>query len=281
MDPEKTAPFTLEGRGDAACLLLHGFTGSPWDVRPLGEALAARGLHVHAPRLPGHGTRPSAMAHVGRADWEAAAADALLGLSGFRHVFVGGLSMGALLAVLLAARRPERVAGLALMAPALRFKGPKFWALRRLRHTPVLELALPWVTKQSTDIEDAGALGEAPILRAFPSARLNDLFHLQDVADLALPQVRCPALVVVSRQDHVVDPDGGKVLARALKASPRVRLVSLQEGFHILPRDRAGAVLAEEVGGFFGRLLADRGAERVEAQADDDDDAPELAQKAG
>ena len=39
MDPEKTAPFEL-GSGDDACLLLHGFTGSPWDLRPLGERLA-------------------------------------------------------------------------------------------------------------------------------------------------------------------------------------------------------------------------------------------------
>ena len=43
MDPQKTAPFTL-GKGEDACLLVHGFTGSPWDLRPLGEALAARGL---------------------------------------------------------------------------------------------------------------------------------------------------------------------------------------------------------------------------------------------
>ena len=43
--------------GDIGILLIHGFTGSPWDLRPLGEALLARGFHVKAPLLPGHGTR--------------------------------------------------------------------------------------------------------------------------------------------------------------------------------------------------------------------------------
>src|SRR5688572_17767016 len=59
MDPEKTAPFEL-GSGDDACLLLHGFTGSPWDMRPLGERLSERGYAVRAIRLPGHGSTPLA-----------------------------------------------------------------------------------------------------------------------------------------------------------------------------------------------------------------------------
>src|SRR5215468_6389272 len=122
LDEGKTAPFELPGdRG--ACLLLHGFTGSPWDVRPLGEALAQRGYRVRAIRLPGHGTTPEAMAGVSHRDWEAAAESALLSLSGARHTFIAGLSVGALLAVLLAARYPERITGLALIAPALRLKG--------------------------------------------------------------------------------------------------------------------------------------------------------------
>src|SRR4029450_3115001 len=103
MHPEKTAPFEL-GRGEDACLLLHGFTGSPWDVRPLGERLAARGLYVRAIRLPGHGSTPLPSAQASHRDWEQAAEDALLSLSTSRHVFVAGLSVGALLAVVLAAR---------------------------------------------------------------------------------------------------------------------------------------------------------------------------------
>src|SRR5438270_13533902 len=109
MDLEKTRPFEL-GAAEApdACLLIHGFTGSPWDMRPLGDALAARGYRVKGVRLPGHGGEPEAMAGVSARDWEEACETALDSLASTPRVFVAGLSMGALLALLLAARRPER-----------------------------------------------------------------------------------------------------------------------------------------------------------------------------
>ncbi|WNG63135.1 alpha/beta fold hydrolase [Archangium gephyra] len=253
MDPEKTAPFEL-GRGEDACLLLHGFTGSPWEVRPLGEALAARGLYVRAPQLPGHGSTPEALLSVSHRDWEQAAAQALLSLRGYRRIFVAGLSMGALLALRLAADFPEQVHGLALVAPALRFKGPLMWLLKRLRHHGLLERVKPWVFKTGTDVSDPAVLAEAPILPAFPSARLRDLWELQDIAMSVLHRVRCSTLVAVAEQDHVVDPTCGPVLVRGLTASPQVRFISLSTGFHIIPRDRGGPLLASEVGSFFHRL---------------------------
>jgi carboxylesterase len=253
MDTWKTAPFEL-GRGDDACLLLHGFTGSPWDMRPLGEALATRGLHVRAPRLPGHGTTPEAMLEAGHRQWQEAALEALHSLRGFRHVFVAGLSMGALLGLRLAARCPELVKGLVLIAPAARFKGPKMALLKGLRHTGLLERVKPWVRKTATDLSDPVALAEAPILPAFPSARLNDLWILQEAALADAPLVRCPTLVVVAEQDHVVDPEGGRWLAGQLTRASAVRLLSLQEGYHIIPRDRGGPRMAAEVGDFLERL---------------------------
>lgn len=253
MDPRKTAPFDL-GRGEDVCLLLHGFTGSPWDVRPLGEALAARGMRVVAPRLPGHGTTPQALLHVNWRDWQAAADSALLALHGHRNVFVGGLSMGALLALGLAARHPETVKALALVAPAVRFRGPRMFLIRQLARTPVLEWARPWVEKTGTDLSDPEALAEAPVLPAFPVARLRDLCTLQNLAVRDVAHVRCPTLVAVAEQDHVVDPEGGRWLARRLTASPSVRLLSLREGFHIIPRDTAGPRLASEVGDFLEPL---------------------------
>lgn len=249
MDPRKTAPFEL-GWGEDACLLLHGFTGSPWDLRPLGEALAARGLRVLAPRLPGHGTTPEALLAVTHQDWRAAAEEALASLQGHRRVFVAGLSMGALLALGLAARHPDAVHALALVAPAVRFRGPRMALIRQLSRTPLLAWAKPWAEKSSTDISDPVALAEAPVLPAFPVARLRDLCALQDTAVREVSRVRCPTLIAVAEQDHVVDPEGGRWLARQLTGAPTVRLVSFREGFHIIPRDISGPLLASEVGHF-------------------------------
>ncbi|MBE4750940.1 alpha/beta fold hydrolase [Corallococcus sp. ZKHCc1 1396] len=254
MDGDATAAFTL-GRGPDACLLLHGFTGSPWEVRPLGEALAARGMRVVAPRLPGHGTTPEALLDVDHHDWQDAAEDALTALcrEGHRRVFVAGLSMGALLALRLAAHHPDRVRGLALVAPAVRFRGPRMALVRQLVRTPLLQWTTPWVDKGGTDISDLQVLSQAPVLPAFPVARLRDLCTLQDLAVADAPRVRCPVLVATAEQDHVVDPEGGRWLVRRLTAAPAVRFVNYREGFHIIPRDVAGPRLATEVGDFLER----------------------------
>lgn len=253
MDPEKTAPFEL-GSGEDACLLLHGFTGSPWDVRPLGERLAERGLFVRAIRLPGHGSTPLAMAQVSHRDWEQAAEDALLSLSSYRHVFVAGLSVGALLALVLAARHQDRVHGLGLMAPPLRFRSPQARVLERLQRWPVWELVKPYVEKQGTDIEDPQVRAMAPVLPAYPTARLRDVFTMQRLAREALPLVEAPVFVAVADRDQVVDLQGARELVRGLTRAPSVRFIRLTEGGHIIPRDKGGELLAVEMGDFFDRV---------------------------
>src|ERR1700682_4947012 len=96
-------PFAL-GDGPDACLLLHGLTGSPAEVRPVGEALALAGFRAVAPLLPGHGTAPEDLYTVTRFDLLRAAESALLSLRGARRVYLCGLSAGALLALHLAAK---------------------------------------------------------------------------------------------------------------------------------------------------------------------------------
>ncbi len=254
MDDVKTASFTLGPPAEkavAAVLLIHGFTGSPWEIRPLGESLAARGFHVRAIKLPGHGTDPEAMAWVTWRDWEHAAEEGLAALKNAKTVFVAGLSMGALLSLLLAARHPERVKGLAMMAPVWKLRPLDGRVLRRFRFLNVAKLTGFWVKKTTTDIEDAGSRADAPILPRYPLARLYDLFTVQDHAREAVSRVRCPALIAGAENDHVVPFSSVQSLASQL---PGARLLTLRRGFHILPRDTDRALLADEVANFFDAL---------------------------
>src|SRR5438105_2148507 len=98
---DPAASFAL-GDGPDACLLLHGLTGAPSEVRPVGEALAKAGMRAVGPLLPGHGTSAEDLNGIGRRDLESAARRELDRLSGARRTFVCGLSMGALLALRLA-----------------------------------------------------------------------------------------------------------------------------------------------------------------------------------
>src|SRR2546430_7371293 len=61
--------FSLPGSRPLGCLLVHGFTGTPEEMRPLGEALAARGFPVYAVRLAGHGTDVAELARTRWTDW--------------------------------------------------------------------------------------------------------------------------------------------------------------------------------------------------------------------
>src|SRR6266852_2399288 len=97
--PASSMSICRLGDGGDACLLLHGLTGSPAEVRPVGEALAGAGFRALGPLLPGHGTSPRDLETVTRFDVEDAAREALLSLRGARRVYLCGLSMGALLAV--------------------------------------------------------------------------------------------------------------------------------------------------------------------------------------
>jgi carboxylesterase len=260
LDP-RTAPWSLgPSSADAGglVLLLHGFTGSPWEVRPLGEALAARGFHVAAPLLPGHGGAPEALLTVTFQDWLRAADEALgaLAASG-RPVALVGLSMGGLLALLLAARRPPQVQGLVLLAPAARLRPWNARLLQALRRTPLRRAFPRWVPKRTTDLSLPEVRAEAPRLARYPLDRVLDLFTLQDLAFEAAPRVRSPALVLAAANDHVVALAGIEELARRL---PRARLEVLQRGWHVIPRDEDRALAATLTADFLDGLEPDEDA---------------------
>src|SRR6478752_1325815 len=97
-------PFSL-GSGDLGVLVVHGFTGSPFEMRLLGEDLAARGFAVEGVRLAGHAATTRDLAASTWHDWYRSADEALNRLRarvGKKRVAVAGLSMGGLLTLELA-----------------------------------------------------------------------------------------------------------------------------------------------------------------------------------
>lgn len=248
LDPARTAPFDLgPAAAGTAVLLFHGFTGSPWEVRPLGESLADRGFFVRAPRLPGHGTTPEAMLWVTWRDWLHAAEESFASLSAFPRVCVAGLSMGALLGLLLAERHGARVSRLVLMAPVMKVRQRVGQVLSALGPSRAQGLVASWVQKKTTDLQDDEVRARAPVLPRYPVARLFDLFELQRLARRAASRVSSPTLIAAAANDHVVDFASIEALHRDVVGS---RLLVLQRGFHILPQDLDRARLLTEVAEF-------------------------------
>ena len=113
------SPFDFPG-DDRGILLLHGLTGSPYDMRGIGWQLAAQGFSVAAPVMAGHGGTISDLAQVHWQDWLAGAAAALDRLKArCRTVMVAGQSMGGLCALALAATRDDLTAVASLAAPTI------------------------------------------------------------------------------------------------------------------------------------------------------------------
>jgi len=116
-------------------LLVHGLTGVPSEMRPVARHLSSLGYAVETPLLPGHGGTQRDLLRTTWRDWLGGARDALRRLAELgQPVVIGGLSMGALIAVLLAAEEETAplVAGIALLSTTMRYDGSAIPATRRL-----------------------------------------------------------------------------------------------------------------------------------------------------
>jgi carboxylesterase len=238
-------PFDL-GEGADAVLCLHGLTGTPYEVRPLGEAIAASGLRAVGPLLPGHGGAPEALARVGHSEWIDAVDVAHRALAE-RHerVLVVGLSLGGLLALWLAARAD--VAALVVIATPLHLR------TRLARLVPLARRVWSTVPKRrGSDIRDAIARERHPSMAALPMASVHHLILLQRRVRAGLARVRAPILVAHGLLDTSVDPADARQIAGEV-SSPERELLFLPNSGHVVPVDHDGAELARATVDFLNR----------------------------
>jgi carboxylesterase len=266
----KTAPTAAEQTvrfpgGKTGVLLLHGLCGTPAEVRFVAMGLARAGYTVHTPQLAGHGAETG----VGRwQDWYRSARAALIELrKECDTVIVGGLCMGAILGLHLAARQPDKVQGVALFSPTLWING---WAM-------------PWYTKffnlvhsrrfaKLMRFPDAESLGiKCPRVRSFVKAALDSgtdygtsgvpaemvLEHRRMVkaALNVLPRVRQRTLIVHSREDDYAGLDNAVYLQGELAG--KVDMVVLEDSYHMVTLDKERHVVVERARAFLDSIVSE------------------------
>lgn len=225
-------PFEFAGsgaNGRTGVLLVHGFTGTPMSLRPWGEHLAAEGFAVRCPLLPGHGTSWQDCNTSSHDQWTTEVERAFDELAGTcDRVFVAGLSMGGTLATRLAEVRPDDVAGLLLVNPALFTQRPD------ARLLPLIaRLTGSWAPIGS-DIKKPGVTELAyPRLPTRAALQVRRLWALTR-ADL--PLVTMPVIVFHSVEDHVVEPANSEVLLASV-SSPDTTEVVLRDSYHVATLD--------------------------------------------
>ncbi|TQN43481.1 carboxylesterase [Blastococcus colisei] len=237
-------PFAFPGGdgpdGRTGVLLVHGFTGTPMSMRPWGEHLAAEGFAVRCPLLPGHGTRWQDCNTSTHDQWTTTVEQAFDELAAeCDRVFVAGLSMGGTLATRLAQVRPDDVAGLLLVNPALLTQRVDAKLL------PLLARITPSWAPIASDIKKPGVTELA--YPKLPTRAMMQLRRLWAATRADLGTVTAPVIVFHSVEDHVVEPINSTILLAGVGSSDTTEVL-LEDSYHVAtldndaPRIFAGSV---------------------------------------
>lgn len=245
-----------ESSASRGVLCIHGFTGTPFEMRYLGEALVARGFHVLGPVLPGHGTTPENLDQTTWLEWYGAVEAALDRLlERCDKVGVVGQSLGGLLALRLAQERQHQVSAVASLATPLWLPWPARAAARATKPGSLLGRAIQNVPKLGgSDVRDLAMKRKNPAYMVVPVRPLHQLMELMEIVRAHLAEVRAPILVVHGRQDHTVPYACSEELLGRVTAEIKLHR-ALEQSFHLVSMDVERGLVAADVGDFFEAQL--------------------------
>jgi carboxylesterase len=248
--------------GENAVLLLHGLASSPLEMRYVAKMLHRNGFSVSVPHIAGYGHGEPV---TDWREWHAKALDAFTQLKReYRTVSVGGLCIGAVLALSLAAEKRREIAALSLLSTTLFYDG---WAMPWYRFLLPLFNCAPLRNRSSfREREPYGVKNEflrKRIARAMQHESLTavgassiSMNHIYQATRLighvkrTIGAVETPALVMhaidddvasVKNADFIVDRIGSKI----------VRKVVLNDSYHIVTMDNERARVVDETSRFF------------------------------
>ncbi|WP_340318157.1 alpha/beta hydrolase [Rhizorhabdus argentea] len=254
----------LAGIGDDAVLLLHGLTGAPAEMYPLGKQLRRAGATVYAPLIAGHGGSNALLLSTSWPDWLASAERAFDQLARrHRRVHVGGICLGAMLAVALAVRRD--VHRMAVYGPTFRYDG---WSMPRIagyRRLILLLAGLPLVRNIAMDeqapfglkdekvrafVVAAQQRANGGVVDGFPLGAIRQLYQLADHVDHIAPMVRTPTLICHAEEDDISSIANAHRLRAALGCETHLEI--LRDSYHLVHLDRENGHVAATTAAFFG-----------------------------
>lgn len=231
-------PFLFLGEpSKPACLLIHGFTGTPKEMRWMGEFLNRQGYTCLGIRLAGHATDPEDMIRSNWTDWAASVEEGYFLLRSLTaNIFLIGLSMGGVLSLLTSTRLD--VKGVVAMSTPDKLPDDP-----RLRHVDWIAKMIPYMPKNNEEPGsswfDKEAWKEHVSYPQNPVRSIGQLNQLLGAMRAVLQDVRVPVLLMHSQDDRYVLPENMELLyADLINSSDKTKLYVTGSG-HVLPRDAA------------------------------------------
>jgi carboxylesterase len=247
----------IERKGKVGVLLIHGLTGTPTEMKQFGKVIARQGFTVACPEMAGHCSTIEALTKTKWLDWYKsieAAFDALK--EECEHVFIAGLSMGALIALLVAAKRKNQVAGVILLSTTFFYDGWNVSKFKRKVLLPIvlyspLKYFLQWEETAPYGIKDerTRALVHA-ILENRDNQAADKIGYFKTPATVILESVRMikatkkslkevvsPTLIVHSTEDDMASLKNAHY-TQANIASKTVETFFVDDTYHVLTLDK-------------------------------------------
>jgi carboxylesterase len=248
-------PFFLLGDSSKpACLLIHGFTGTPKEMRWMGEDLHKQGYTCLGIRLAGHATQPQDMIRSRWTDWTASVEDGYNLLRGLTDdIFLVGLSMGGTLSLLMSTRLAPRAKGVVAMSTPARLPSDyPTWLLEFL--SPFVKFSPKTNGPPGSGWFDKAAYKEQIAYGKNPVRSAAELKKLILAMCAALPKVDVPVLLMHSRNDKYVLPDNLEYIYERLVNAPDKTKVYLTGSGHVLPRDASREQVFKSAVAFIQRV---------------------------
>ncbi|MEW6170631.1 MAG: alpha/beta fold hydrolase [Candidatus Omnitrophota bacterium] len=268
--------FFLQGTTDKAVLLIHGITGTPSEMHHLAKALHKKGFSVLCNILPRHG---DTLGELKKVTWkeieEACIRDLKFLKEKYPKVFVGGLSMGALMSVHLAYKFPQDIVGIIALAPTLFYDG---WALHKGKvlmniawHIPILRNMIdireswPYGLKdeyfrkyierfyknaKACEFDNKVLLFGSPF---FPLVCLYQHHKFSKVAKKEIPFVKNPIIIIHAKEDDMVSINNAQYLYDNINSQDK-SLIILEDSYHMITIDNEKDKVAQETINFLNKF---------------------------
>lgn len=262
---KKDSWIDLPGGGNAA-LLIHGLTGSPFEMKYLAKSLNAAGFTVKVPCLAGHGKTLNDLRKTRWQDWYKTVRETYDDMKkNYRSVSVSGLCMGTLLAIHLASEHGDDITALSLMSTTFFYDGwslPWYKFLLPLAYYTPVRYIYSYKEKEPYGIKNKrireyvteSMKHNSIAYSSIPSESMHEFYRLGREAKRSMLKVTAPALILHSLEDDLASARNADFVERNI-GSTDIRKILIDDSYHMLTIDNQKHLVAQKTIDFFKKCV--------------------------